>query len=154
MKYTLLLVLACFVAFVSCEEKGYTKPEGIPSHDKMVDILYEIHLSQATSQHIDSKNLNYRQLNDAQKKVSDSLYAYILNKHQLTDSLLGASIVYYSSQLKTYDSIYSDVIDKLKMKQKELEELDLIARGMELEQALPDSAINEMEHENYRESLR
>ncbi len=100
----------------SCQDSKVTKPKNLPSHKTMVNILYDIHYAEAVAQfHPNDGIRNTRNLSLSQRKnlISDSLYAGILHKYDLNDSLLSMSLLYYSSQLKEYEKIYEEVIDRI-----------------------------------------
>lgn len=121
MKINLLLIFICLLILgLSCKEKGYPKPKDLIGEKKMVDILYDIHMYDA----IDDK-YKYQRF-DSLKIDSKQLYQTILNKHQLTDSLLAQSLIYYSSRPKVYEKIYGKVIERFNLQQEEMKKLENI----------------------------
>lgn len=103
------LVLILLVG-VSCQNKGYPKPDGLPSQNEMVDILYEIHLAEAIA------NRNRYTVRDSTKIESDDMYQAVLEKHGLNDSIMAMSVIYYSGKPKVYEKIYSKVVERLNVK--------------------------------------
>ena len=106
--FLILLSAACF----SCRDKGFPKPENLVSEKEMVNILYDIHLGEAWSNH-------YRIDNKSKKITSKDLYFSVLKKHKVADSIFEQSVVFYSSMPKKYEKIYQQVIDRLNMLEQE-----------------------------------
>ncbi|WP_321289527.1 DUF4296 domain-containing protein [uncultured Sunxiuqinia sp.] len=106
------VLLLTFGSFACKEKKGYPKPDNLVSEEKMVDILYDIHLGEAYSE-------KFRYAGDTTKLESKDLYFSILEEHKMQDSIFAESVVYYSSMPKIYARIYQQVIDRLKMLQEE-----------------------------------
>ncbi|WP_423129593.1 DUF4296 domain-containing protein [Gaoshiqia sp. Z1-71] len=122
MKKNLLIIFIGFVLIaLSCKEKGYPKPKNLIGEKKMVEILYDIHLYDA----VDDK-YKYQRF-DSLKIDSKVLYQTILDKHQLTDSLLAQSLIYYSSRPKVYEKIYGKVIERFNLQQEEMKKLENIS---------------------------
>ena len=103
------LVLILF-AGVSCQNKGFPKPDELPSQKEMVDILYEIHLGEAIA------NRNRRTARDSTKIDSNDMYKAVLEKHGINDSIMALSVIYYSGRPKVYEKIYSKVVERLNVK--------------------------------------
>jgi len=107
----LILIVVLSMATVSCEQKGYPKPDGLLSPRQMVDVLYDIHVGEAVS------NTGQISINDSIIPItSEGVYQAVLEKYQLTDSLLTSSIIYYSSRPKDYEKIYEKVVERLNLK--------------------------------------
>jgi len=108
------VILSCLslVFTSSCKEKGLPKPEHLISEKKMVNILYDLHISGALAE-------RYRNNRNADSLVLDSkaLYQSVLNKYDLKDSVLAKSIVFYSTYPKLYERIYKQVVERMNMEQ-------------------------------------
>jgi hypothetical protein len=100
-----LLVLLLFNT--SCNEDMTGKPPHLISRDKMVDILVDIHLSDAAFQ---TRRYSNTQLN---AYTESDFYYSILKKHHLVDSVFEISLLYYSSKPKEFEKIYTRVINRL-----------------------------------------
>ncbi|MFV0522043.1 MAG: DUF4296 domain-containing protein [Mangrovibacterium sp.] len=114
--FFLYIAICSFILCSSCEKSKIKKPAHLPSSEEMVNILYDIHYAEAISQNHQESGKARRQnslLMHNRNLISDSLYADILQKYDLNDSLLANSILYYSSQLKTYEEIYEKVIERI-----------------------------------------
>jgi hypothetical protein len=106
-----LLVLLFAISY-SCKEKGFPKPKNLLGEKEMVDILHDMHLAEAYSNH-------YRINSQPRKIESKDLYFSVLKKHGVADSTFANSIVYYSSMPKRYEKIYQQVVDRLNMLEEE-----------------------------------
>lgn len=109
MKKFIPILFAILIAFASCENKGYPKPEQFLNEKQMVDILYDIHVGEALA------NRGHYNYADSLKIKSDEIYKAVLDKYQLNDSVLSLNIIYYSSRPKLYEKVYTKVIDRLNM---------------------------------------
>ncbi len=112
----ILFILSCVfaIAFCACKQTSYTKPDELISHEKMVDILYDIHLNEAIQ-----KNKKFSA--DSVDFSTIDLHFSILKKHEIQDSLFIQSVLYYSSLPKVYERIYQDVVNKLSILEQENE---------------------------------
>lgn len=109
----LFVLLYAVISFSCVKEKGFPKPKNLVGTDQMVHMLYDIHLTEAYSNH-------YRFESDSLKKFnSKDLYFSVLEKYGIADSTFAKSIVYYSSMPKIYEKIYQRVIDRLSMLEEE-----------------------------------
>ena len=113
--YVIILSSLLTVFTYSCKEKGFPKPEQLISEKKMVNILYDLHISGALAE-------RYRNNRNTDSLILDSkaLYQSVLNKYELQDSVLAKSIVYYSSYPKLYERIYTQVVERMNMEQEEM----------------------------------
>jgi hypothetical protein len=102
--YRILTVLV-LLALVACEKDA--RPKGLISETKMVDILYDIHLSGAVGSQMRYDNGRHPRIR------TRDIYLSVLNSHGITDSMLAVSIIYYSDFPKKYEKIYSQVVDRL-----------------------------------------
>lgn len=101
--FSIILVVLLF----SCEDKvNYKKPEGLISKEKMIDILYEMHLVVGTSNikniHLE-KNRNYMSL--------------VYEKYGVDSTMFATSNLYYTAHIQEYEEIFEEVelrIGKLK----------------------------------------
>ncbi len=97
-----------------CSEKGYQKPKDLIGKNKMADILYDLHLSQAMLERFRYNDPDSLKLNQ------NDLYQSVLDKYQVGDSTLALSIIYYSTYPKLYEEIYSKVMDRMNMEQEKM----------------------------------
>ncbi len=116
MTYRLIVFLTglMLIFAFSCKEKGYPKPKHLISEKKMVDILYDLHLSQAVYE-----RFRYNDP-DSLKLEAKDMYQAVLDKYHIKDSVLTKSILYYSFYPKVYEGIYAKVVERMTMEQEEM----------------------------------
>ncbi|RLD54005.1 MAG: hypothetical protein DRJ01_18620, partial [Bacteroidetes bacterium] len=104
-------LLSVVLLFTACENKT-EKPveEGIIPEAKMVEIIYDLHLTDAT---IGIKHINKR----TKTKKIVKYYSSVLKKHGYTRSQFDESIKYYSINPDKLNNIYDKVIQELSKKQ-------------------------------------
>ena len=95
------IAAALTIIFIGCDDT----PEYVISHDKMVDLLVDIHIGESV---VDVNRREYR--NDSLKKM---LKQSVLLKHGVTQQQLDTSLVWYGHHLEEYLEIYDDVISRL-----------------------------------------
>jgi hypothetical protein len=96
----------------SCNEKVVEKPENLIPEDKMAAILYDISLLNA------SKIINESILNEYEIEPME----YIYTKYGIDSVQFVGSDTYYASNPTVYESIYTQVKDKLEKDEKGFEE--------------------------------
>lgn len=115
----ILLFTLILVTTFSCNHEntnseyggGIEKPKDLISKGKMVNILYDIHLSEALCEFNDKNRSNKKIKNISSK----DLYKSVLDKYGVSDSILSVSLIYYSSFPKKYEKIYSEISEKIEM---------------------------------------
>tara|TARA_R110000787_G_scaffold137132_2_gene249859 strand:- start:2407 stop:2919 length:513 start_codon:yes stop_codon:yes gene_type:complete len=104
------LALILIVSYTSCQDvKKPEMPTDLISQDIMVDILTDVYISNA------SRNVNNKLI----KKRNLQLDSIIYNKYQVDSLQFVVSNAYYSSDLKTYGNLLTQVQDRLVLLQKE-----------------------------------
>jgi len=100
------IILALFSVFVSCDNEVVKKPGHLVSERKMIEMLVDIHLAEATYN---------RMRNDTLVKNSSSanFYYSVLAKYEVADSVFEKSFVYYASVPKNFEKMYREVMNKL-----------------------------------------
>jgi len=105
------------ITVFSCTEKksngeygeGIHKPDDLISNGKMINILYDIHLSEAFSEY-------YKEKKDGKTDLSSKdFYKSVLDRYEVSDSTLSISILYYSSFPKKYEKLYDQVNERIGM---------------------------------------
>lgn len=105
-----ILALVLMVSYTSCQDvKKPEMPTDLISQDIMVDILTDVYISNA------SRNVNNKLI----KKRNLQLDSIIYNKYQVDSLQFVVSNAYYSSDLKIYDNLLTQVKDRLVLLQKE-----------------------------------
>ena len=90
----------------SCSHKGDETPSNVISKDKMIAVLVDIHLAEASA---DNRLLNLDQLNAAMAIRYDSLF----KKHDITFDQFKASYDYYLAHADVLSEIYAEVVTEL-----------------------------------------
>jgi hypothetical protein len=105
-KLSILLFFSLFW-IVSCDKPVVEKPENLIKEDKMVEMLKDIHLAEAT--------FSNRRYQDTllSKSSSANFYYSVLDKYQVSDSVFEQSFIYYASQPKKFEKMYRQVMNKL-----------------------------------------
>ncbi len=107
MKIRLIIALGLVLLFDACKDPIMEKPRKLLTRDQMIDMLVEIHLSQAISQ-------TRRFANEDLASFSESDYYYtILQKFKTADSTFEKSLIYYSGKPKEFEKIYTRVLNRL-----------------------------------------
>jgi len=107
MKFEIRTLFFFLLVFFSCEKPTVEKPEKLIQEDKMIEMLVDIHLAEAsfsTRRHRDTI---------VEKSSSVNFYYSILEKHQVTDSVFENSFVYYASQPRNFEKMYRQAMNKL-----------------------------------------
>ncbi len=97
----LLPVLFLATALTACVDHDVKQPEGVLSHDQMVDILVDIHL-------IEGARSGTQILGDT-NSIPD-YYAHIYIKHGTTEQDFKTSFDWYTQHPKILKAVYEDVI--------------------------------------------
>ncbi|WP_372946709.1 DUF4296 domain-containing protein [Mariniphaga sp.] len=102
-----IIILFIFLAFFSCSKPTVEKPEVLLQEEKIIDMLVDIHLAEAT--------FNSRRHRDSlvMKSSSADFYYSILDKHQVADSVFEQSFVFYASQPRKFEKMYRQAMNKL-----------------------------------------
>lgn len=88
-----------------------SRPEGLLSEDKMVEVLVDIHMAEGMAS---SLPIPY----DSSKKIYPVLEREVFLKHQIADSVYMESFQYYLRDSRVMERIYARTIDSLALKEK------------------------------------
>lgn len=99
-------LLALFSMFSSCDNSVIKKPKHLISEKQMVNMLYDIHLAEATYNRMRNDSI-------VRKSSSENFYYSILAKYEVADSVFEKSFVYYASVPKNFEKMYREVMNKL-----------------------------------------
>lgn len=106
MKKLVILFLFLFAGLVSCDKLPIEKPENLISEKNMIKMLVDIHIAEAT--------YNHMRYDSAFKNSSSTNFYYsVLEKYQVPDSVFEKSFVFYASTPKQFEKMYQDVMNKL-----------------------------------------
>jgi hypothetical protein len=105
-KWAVLLCIAMLSA--SCNSLLTSKPSGTLSETKMVDILVDIHLTEAA----------LKTMNDSLNRLNDTTglrirFAQVFRKHDVEPDEFNTSLDYYIEHIEDLDKIYVEVINRL-----------------------------------------
>lgn len=90
-----IILILTFLLFISCVEKGIKKPENLISKDKMVDLLFDMHISNKT-----------RNIKNLTKEKNINYHAIISEKHKIDSTQFKESHAYYLYHIAEYEDIY------------------------------------------------
>lgn len=107
-----LLFLLVFLMVVSCAEKVVEEPDNLIPKEKMVDILHDLAILNATKTTIGAK------LDESGIDIMEFLY----KKYQIDSTQFSESDLYYASLPLEYQAIYTEVETRLDKRQKAMEE--------------------------------
>jgi hypothetical protein len=106
MKRQLIILVFLLTGFISCDKLPIEKPENLISKKDMIEMLVDIHIAEATFNHMRYDSL-------IKKSSSADFYYSVLDKYQLPDSVFEKSFVFYASTPKQFEKMYQDVMNKL-----------------------------------------
>lgn len=104
-----LFAITASLSFTQCTKKEET-PIGVIDKDTLVNVLYDIHLTNGISNNRHDLSLKYKNLNP-------DLYRAVLNKYNIADTTLENSLKYYMINIEQLESIYDKVINKFQIEQ-------------------------------------
>jgi hypothetical protein len=103
MKRIAFFLLVSFLT--SCESKvSYTKPDNLIPKDKMVDLLYDMHLAIGTS-NVTNKNL----------EKNRNYLSLVYEKYGVDSVQFAMSNTYYTSNINDYEDIFKEVHKRLEV---------------------------------------
>jgi hypothetical protein len=103
-----ILFVSIAMLTVSCDSIFTSKPAGTLNEDEMINILVDIHLTEAT----------LRISNDSLSRKNDSIdqrirFAHVFRKHDIDPDNFNKSMDYYLEHIELLDKIYIEVINRL-----------------------------------------
>lgn len=105
MKKIAALLMFVF-AFSSCDNLPIEKPENLIKKKKMIEMLVDIHMAEATFNHMRYDSI-------FKNSSSENFYYSILDKYQVADSVFEKSYVFYASTPREFEEMYRKVSNKL-----------------------------------------
>jgi hypothetical protein len=125
-KISFILLLVCFYTYYSCDKPTVEKPGDLISEEKMIALLTDIHLAEATFMN------RHHQDSLLRNSSSANFYYSVLKKHEVADSVFERSYVFYLSRPKKFEKMYRMVMNNLNEmeqefsgRERELIDLDL-----------------------------
>ncbi|PIF06079.1 MAG: hypothetical protein CSA36_03515 [Draconibacterium sp.] len=111
-KYVFLFFLLLTIILAACEKSAFDKPKELVKKNKMIDMLVDIHIAEATFDQLQHESIL--------KNTSSSVFYYsVLEKYEVPDSVFEKSFVYYASRPKEFERMYREVMNKLSEKEQE-----------------------------------
>ncbi len=102
-----LALLLLVVVNVSCQNKvTYEKPDDLIPKDKMIDLLYDMHLAVGTS-NVTNKNL----------EKNRNYLSLVYEKYGVDSVQFAMSNIYYTSKINEYEEIFKEVHRRLEQLQ-------------------------------------
>ncbi len=126
-----ILLFLLFLVAVACERPPLPRPENLVKKSKMIDMMVDIHLAEATYN-------RFRNDSIMRNNSSANFYYSVLNKYNVPDSVFEQSFVYYSSVPKDFEKMCLEVSNRLgEMEQeysgKKREELEFNDKKMKIQ---------------------
>jgi hypothetical protein len=125
MKKILIPLVFIVAAFISCDKPVIEKPDHLVKEKKMIEMLVDIHLAEATF-----NQMRYDSI--VRNSSSANFYYSVLEKYHIPDSVFEKSYVYYASDPKNFEKMYREVVNKL----------------VETEQSFSGRKLDELEFKN------
>ncbi len=104
------LILGCcllLVLFNSC------RPRGVLSREEMVDVLFDIHLTEAAVSGVYDTIPEEWTHGLGTEYFRDMAYRSVLRKHRLSQEEFYTSVSWYSNHMNLYEKVYMDVQQKM-----------------------------------------
>jgi len=119
-----ILLTLIFLSIYSCDDPVVEKPKKLIPREKMIEMLTDIHIAEAT--YSNRKNQDSLLQNS---KPADFYYS-VLKKHNVTDTVFEKSYIFYASNPKNFEKMYRQVMNNLNEMEQEFsgrknERLDL-----------------------------
>jgi hypothetical protein len=123
-KYISLFFLVTLF-LLSC--KGNKTPEGIIDHDRMVNLLMEIHLT-------DGRMYNVAQNPDSLYKYGTGRYMNVFKSFHTDSAQFRKSLVYYATQPTELTEIYDKILKNLTQKTDSINKAQIKSHGLPIKQ--------------------
>ena len=95
----------------SCSKKEEKIPENILSKEKMIAVMVDVQMAEAS---IQNRSLS---ITDSTKLIAAGYYKNLFEKNKITEQQFRESFLYYSHHLDLLNKIYEEVINELSKKQ-------------------------------------
>jgi hypothetical protein len=130
MKFLSIFALFVVLMISSCTERA-PKPKPLLSEKKMVELLTEIHLTEAALQQMQSQRYNL----DSSRLYTNVAYSELFEKYGLTRESFEANVYYRTYHSRDIEKIFVRVQDILQQmdEQNRVEKLELQERAINIE---------------------
>jgi len=112
MKKLFAILFVAVLAFAACDKLPVEKPENLIKKGKMIDMLVDIHIAEATYKHMRYDSV-------FKNSSSADFYYSILEKYEVPDSVFEKSFIFYASTPKSFEKMYRKVMNKLSEKEQQ-----------------------------------
>ena len=106
MNKLLLILSLIFFAFISCDKLPVEKPDNLIKEKKMINMLVDIHIAEATFNHMRHDSI-------IRESSSANFYYSILEKYEVPDSVFEKSFIFYASTPREFEKMYRKVMNQL-----------------------------------------
>ena len=100
----LFAIFFVVLTFLACKSEVIEAPKNLIEPDKMVDILYDVAILEA---------IKVNSPMSLRERGIDSK-TYIYKKHKIDSLQFAKSDKYYASDIRNYEKMYQEVIDRIK----------------------------------------
>jgi|GEM_PF-504889 Skp family chaperone for outer membrane proteins len=112
--FLLFFIIGLSVVSVACSEQEKEKPAVVMDEQKMVEVMVDMHLTEAVLTRIRGAGKDV-------EEISDDYYENIFEKHNINKKIFDKSFSYYQRNLGDMEGIYEQVIVELNKMQRERE---------------------------------
>ena len=105
-KLHIILYFFLLLVFISCDKTAIEKPKNLIKEKKMIEMLFDIHMAEATFNHMRYDTI-------IRNSSSANFYYSVLDKYQIPDSVFEKSYVFYASNPVDFEEMYRKVMAKL-----------------------------------------
>ena len=105
-KLHIILSFFLLLVFISCDKTAIEKPKNLIKEKKMIEMLFDIHMAEATFNHMRYDTI-------IRNSSSANFYYSVLDKYQIPDSVFEKSYVFYASNPVDFEEMYRKVMAKL-----------------------------------------
>ncbi len=107
MKKNIIILFFWVLCFAACDDSEVEKPENLIKESKMVDMLVDVHLAEATYYN------RFHQDSTIANATSTDFYYSVLDKYSVPDTVFEKSLIFYLSKPKNFEKLYRKVQSKL-----------------------------------------
>jgi type II secretory pathway predicted ATPase ExeA len=107
MKKNIFILFFSLLLWAACDDPLIEKPKNLIKEDRMIDMLVDVHLAEATYQN------RIRQDSAIDNTTSTDFYYSVLDKYQVADSTFEKSYIFYLSNPRKFEKMYRKVQSKL-----------------------------------------
>ena len=103
-KLFFMSLFLCGITLTSCSKKEEKIPKNILSKEKMIAVMVDVQMAEAS---IQNRSLS---ITDSTKLIAAGYYKNLFEKNKITEQQFRESFLYYSHHLDLLNKIYEEVI--------------------------------------------